>query len=266
MTRRRPATTGPRVALTEQRIVDAAIEIIREFGYDAVSMRSLAARLDTGQASLYAHVHGKSDLDRLIVTRVLLESPAVAPDPADWREFFAAQVRDWLGTLSRYPGLAQAVFASLPQEPDVLARADQRLAVLRALGLDAHQAAAADALFGVFIAGRSLEDATISRRIAESGLTPDAWWAQAAGSADEVPAELPNLREMLAMLGPDLRSWVSQEAVQIILDGVQARYLQPPRPGTAGSSGPARQPPVITGRPERDAPQPSPVIGRSVGG
>lgn len=225
MTRRRPAADGPRPRLTEERIVDAAIEIIRDVGYDAVSMRSVAARLDTGQASLYVHVRNKSELDRLIVTRVIRETAVTEPAPTDWRELLAGQVEAWIEAMSRYPGLAQAAFASLPDAPDVLAPSEARLAVLRNLGLDVRQALVSHVLLGIFASGRSLEDHAIARRIADSGMTDDAWWAFAAASADTAPPELPYLREGLALLSADFRAWVSGEAVQVILDGIEVRYL-----------------------------------------
>ena len=43
----------PKERLTVERIVDTAMELMAEKGYDAVSMRSIAKALDTGPASLY---------------------------------------------------------------------------------------------------------------------------------------------------------------------------------------------------------------------
>ena len=65
-------------------------------GYDALTMRRLAAELDTGAASLYAHVVNKEDLDELLIG-LCAPGPLPAPDPERWREQVTdvcAQLRD----------------------------------------------------------------------------------------------------------------------------------------------------------------------------
>ena len=73
--------------LTQKRIARAALDIVQESGYAAVSMRAVAQRLDTGQASLYAHVRGKADLDRVMIESVWAELDVPAEDPGanGWR-------------------------------------------------------------------------------------------------------------------------------------------------------------------------------------
>ena len=65
-TRDRPA----KAPLSEQVIVDAALEILRAEGLDAVTMRSVAAELDTGPASLYVYIRGRDELREAILDRV----------------------------------------------------------------------------------------------------------------------------------------------------------------------------------------------------
>src|SRR4051794_26358015 len=48
-------------------IVTVAVEQLRERGYDAVTMRSIAGELGPGPASLYAHVANRAELDQLVV-------------------------------------------------------------------------------------------------------------------------------------------------------------------------------------------------------
>ncbi|MFP3758315.1 TetR family transcriptional regulator, partial [Cupriavidus sp. SIMBA_020] len=49
-------------ALTQQRIVEAAIEILDQDGEDALTFRALAAHLATGSGALYWHVADKQTL------------------------------------------------------------------------------------------------------------------------------------------------------------------------------------------------------------
>jgi len=61
-----------RTPLTQEAIVAAALRILESEGYDALSMRRVAADLGTGAASLYAHVANKDELLKLCIDRVIL--------------------------------------------------------------------------------------------------------------------------------------------------------------------------------------------------
>src|SRR6478736_6381872 len=81
-----PGPAVPKERLTVERIVDAAMALMAEQGYDAVSMRSLAKALDTGPASLYAHVANREELDQLVLDRIIADFEVPAPDPERWME------------------------------------------------------------------------------------------------------------------------------------------------------------------------------------
>ena len=83
----------PKERLTTERIVDAAMELMKRDGYDAVSMRSLAKALDTGPASLYQHVANRDELDQLVIDRIARRLEIPEPDPDRW----ADQLKDEIG-------------------------------------------------------------------------------------------------------------------------------------------------------------------------
>ena len=56
-----------KVPITVGRIVDAALQLVEAEGFDALTMRRVAAALQTGPASLYAHVRDKAELDDLMI-------------------------------------------------------------------------------------------------------------------------------------------------------------------------------------------------------
>ncbi|WP_238008376.1 TetR/AcrR family transcriptional regulator [Dactylosporangium sp. AC04546] len=109
------ARTRPR-GLDLTAITRAAIAIADEEGLDAVSMRKIANRIDSGTMSLYRHVNGKEDLVELMYDSVLGEllhdldlSPA-----GDWRADLARLARanralhhrhPWVGDLGSRPSL-----------------------------------------------------------------------------------------------------------------------------------------------------------------
>src|SRR5256886_15449091 len=61
--------------LTRDRLVAAALELINEDGLDALSMRSLANRLQAKAASLYWHVRDRREPVRITAESTLGSSP-----------------------------------------------------------------------------------------------------------------------------------------------------------------------------------------------
>src|ERR1700712_1502826 len=110
---RTPRKAAPaRVPISQDLIVDTAIRVLDGESLEAVSMRRVAQELDTGPASLYAHVANKKELLDLMYDRVVgeIELPTT-PDPARWRE----QARDLLlamhRTLSAHSDVAAVALA-----------------------------------------------------------------------------------------------------------------------------------------------------------
>jgi AcrR family transcriptional regulator len=208
--------------LTQERIARAALDLVHESGYGAVSMRAVAERLHTGQASLYAHVRGKADLDRIMVESAWAELGV--PPEGSWRERLAWSAAALQELYGRYPGLAVAAFASLPRSEQLADRMENRLAVLQSEGLDLRQAQAADLAVGLLASARAIEDAMIAERITESGLTPEEWWARARASVTSDTGARPLMAELSSYLNPADRAWMTAELLQLVLDGIQARY------------------------------------------
>jgi AcrR family transcriptional regulator len=218
---RRSAPHG-RQALTAERIARAALAIVEESGYATVSMRAVAERLDTGQASLYAHVRGKADLDRVMIEQAWADFQFSTHE--SWRERLAADAAGIRQLYARYPGLALASFASLPRR--YAEELEQRLELLVAAGLTVRQAQAADLATGLLATVRAIEDAVIVERIAESGMDAEQWWQYARGSLGADTDAHPLSAESSSYLTPEHREWMSLELVELVLDGIEARYLR----------------------------------------
>jgi len=216
--------------LTQERIARAALDIAHESGYAAVNMRAVAERLDTGQASLYAHVRGKADLDRVMIESAWAELGAEAA--GSWRDQLAADAAAMLELYSRYPGLAVAAFASLPRSETLSERLEARLGVLSSAGLDPRQAQAAELAVGLIASARAIEDAVIAERIAESGLTAEQWWERVREVVALDSEDRPLTGEMVRYLNPEDRAWLTTELVELVLDGIQARYGVRPSDGS----------------------------------
>ena len=140
----RPRSTRDRPAkapLSEDAIIDAALAITRAEGLDAVTMRRVAAELDTGAASLYVYVHNRDELLRAMMDRVAGAVPRVTPDPESWREQAHDLMRDFRDALEAHPGLASVLTGEPPTTENALAGAESLLGILLAGGIASQDAA-----------------------------------------------------------------------------------------------------------------------------
>jgi len=129
-------------ALTRQGIVDAAVRVMHADGLDKVTMRRLAAELDTGAASLYVYVRDAAELRAAVLDELLAEvdlSPVAAE--GDWRVRLSAVLRSYLGVLLTYPPLAHSALLTRPSGPRYLDLLEALLSVLHQAGIDDRRAA-----------------------------------------------------------------------------------------------------------------------------
>jgi AcrR family transcriptional regulator len=146
--------------ITIERIVQSALALVEAEGFDALTMRRVAAMLETGPASLYAHVQDKAELDDLLIGELCARVILPAPNPTQWM----SQLKDVCGQLRdlylRYPGVSRAAFAVVPRNLNTLRVSEGMLAILLAGGAAPQQAAwAIDAVFlyvGAYCLERSL--------------------------------------------------------------------------------------------------------------
>ncbi|HZZ47806.1 MAG TPA: TetR/AcrR family transcriptional regulator [Pseudonocardia sp.] len=155
--------------ITADRVVDTALDIVAAEGYDALTMRRVAAALDTGVASLYAHVVNKADLDELLIGRICTGVALPEPDPATWRD----QIRDVCAQLRdqylKYPGISRAALAMAPTNLDTMRVGEGMLAIVLAGGVAPRVAAWATDAMALYVAGYSLEVSIVRVRSAHDG-------------------------------------------------------------------------------------------------
>jgi AcrR family transcriptional regulator len=192
-TRDRPA----KAPLSVEAIVDAGLRVLRAEGIEAVSMRRVAAELDTGPASLYVYVHNRQDLLNKMFDAVVGEVDlGDEPDPKRWREQLEELLMRIRDAMDRYPGIARVPLANIPTGPNAMRGADRMLGLLRAGGVDNRSAAWFVDVVALYVNAASFER---SIYVAE-GTTPE--------EQDEVldafqrvdPEQYPNMAALAADL------------------------------------------------------------------
>jgi AcrR family transcriptional regulator len=136
-TRDRPA----KAPLSEASIVEAALEVCRADGIEAVTMRRVAAELDTGAASLYVYVRNRDELVAKMGDRVASAIPLETPDPADWREQIYRSLHRVLDAMQAHPGLAGSTLAHVPHSDPPFDFMENLLGLLVAGGVTRQDAA-----------------------------------------------------------------------------------------------------------------------------
>lgn len=140
--RERPA----KPALSRRAIVDAARTLLAEEGLERVTMRRIAAALDTGAASLYVYVRNAEELHAAVLDE-LLADVALPGGQGSWRERLVELLMSYTEVLYAHPSLARMAVTTRPSGPHSLHLFETLLGLLREGGVPVRDAAwAADLL------------------------------------------------------------------------------------------------------------------------
>jgi AcrR family transcriptional regulator len=218
-TRDRPA----KAPLSEKAIVDAALAILKSEGLEAVTMRRVAAALDTGAMSLYVYVSGREGLLQAMLDRVTATIELEPPDPSRWRAQLHSLLRRLHQALLAHPGMAALTLADPPTTETVLLLAENLLGVLLAGGLDPQDSAwACDILVLLVTAVASEDDVRRARGRGDDGDREhvDEMYATLAGlPPDRFPLIAAHAAQMVAGDGDERFRF----AIDVVVDGVLAR-------------------------------------------
>ena len=129
-----------RPPLTRQRVVAEALTVIAQDGAQALTMRSLAARLGVVPGALYHHVRNKQQLHDLVLDGVLAEVDGHLDPALPWTEQLKLLAHRLRAVLDDHPGVAALLKTRDPLGPHSLALAEAFLAPLQAAGFGDREA------------------------------------------------------------------------------------------------------------------------------
>ncbi len=127
--------------LSRERIIDEALRLLAREGAEGMSLRKVAAALETGPASLYAYVDDLDSLRALVLDRALA---AVETRPAtrkDWKAALKFVLTSYTQVLMGTPGLAGLGLTSIAVGPNSLRIIEAMLDALAKGGVDRTSAA-----------------------------------------------------------------------------------------------------------------------------
>jgi AcrR family transcriptional regulator len=219
--KRRGPSGGRKKPITVEAIIDTAFGIVASEGYEALTMRRVATALETGPASLYAHVVNKDDLDELLLGRLYAQIELPEPDPGTWRQQITcvyAQMRD---QYSRYPGISRAALAIVPTNLETMRINEGMFAIVLAGGVDPQTAAWAIDALTLYVNAYCLETSLRENQVArDSGswvVSRDELLRRFAALPDTFPQTKRYAAELTSGTGHDRFDFT----INLILDGLQ---------------------------------------------
>jgi AcrR family transcriptional regulator len=216
--RERPA----KPALTRDGIIDAALTILEEEGLGRVTMRRIAAALDTGPASLYVYVRDTEDLHAQILDALLGRiAPTALKGP--WRERLHAVLTGYAHVLFEHPEIARMSMTTHPAGPHYLSLVESILELLGEGEVpDAAAAWAVDLLLS-----------TVTANAVEHGSTGSTDEDDLATIAATIATASSNKYARIVRLGDELVSGTGIERFSWALDVLINGIIATPR-GNAG--------------------------------
>lgn len=218
--------------LSADRIVEVAVDQMRERGYDAVTMRSIAKELGTGPASLYAHVANRAELDQLVVGWVCGQWQIPDPDPERWDDQLRDCLKDMLGIYRANPGVARCTLGMIPLQPSLLVTVERLIALLKAGHVPDQYCAWFADVSALYVASVAVEEDIWRERhrgqcadesAAAEHLDEDAAIGQVRQVFESLPAEhFPLLRSMAATMTTGTADERFGFGVDLLVGGLKA--------------------------------------------
>lgn len=212
-TRDRPA----KAPLSEDAVIDAALAILRSEGLEAVSMRRVAAALDTGAASLYVYVSGRDGLLQAMHERITAAIELEVPDPARWRAQLHSLLERMRRALIAHPGIASTAMADPPKTEANLLLLENLLALLLCSGIDPQDAAWTADILAMLVTYAAIEHEV--RRPAEAELANEFYKNFARLPTEKFPLITTHAAQLVAGTSDERFRF----AVEVVVDGMLAR-------------------------------------------
>ncbi len=156
----RVGSAAPRLPLSRQRVLSAAMVLADAGGIDSLSMRRLGEAVGVEAMSLYNHVANKSDLldgmTDLVFTEIELPSAGGA-----WRAAMRLRAISARQALSRHPWAITLMQSRMVPGPATLRHHDVVIGTLREAGFSVALAAHAFSALDSYIYGFALQEASL---------------------------------------------------------------------------------------------------------
>ncbi|HEX4252590.1 MAG TPA: TetR/AcrR family transcriptional regulator [Pseudonocardia sp.] len=220
--RARPA----KAPLSRDGIVATGLDLLGEQGLPGLSLRKIAAALDTGPASLYAYVANLEELRALVLDKALGDVAHGVGQGREWRPRLKAILTSYVEVLLAKPGLAPLATTTIASGPNAMRLTESLLEALIGGGVDPAAAAWGVDLLLLQVTGIAAEQ---SARRSQGDVMGRVAKAYAEAPAHELPLVHALHKELFSGPGSSRFGW----ALDVLITGI----TQAPRPPTGSEPG-----------------------------
>ena len=135
-----PRRRGPAPRYSRDQLVDAALAVVEADGFGALSLRSVARRLEVGPMTLYTYVDSSDELAALVVNRLVEEAVRGLRWPRTWRGVLRLYAKRLDALIVAHPAMIEAYGRDLVHGETTTRVAKELLDRLVADGLTPEQA------------------------------------------------------------------------------------------------------------------------------
>jgi AcrR family transcriptional regulator len=194
----RPQRRRDQPALSRAQIVTAALELLDSAGLDALSMRTLGARLGAGATSLYRHVANKDELLELVVDEVYGEIEVPAVQHGDWRRAVTTCAESARAVLLRHAWIASVLGQTGLSYlgPNVMRLNEQMLALFETAGFSLAEADPALSAVMAYVIGTATTEAAWLTTVDRSGRSEQECVDQLRSALTEATKPYPRLHTL----------------------------------------------------------------------
>ena len=216
------------MALTQEKVVQSAVDLLARTGLEALTLRKLAGELGVSAPTLYWHVRSKRQLlDLMAGALVERAGRSTAPAPGQpWWEWLAEQARRQWRVLTSHRDAALVVAGNRPTDA-ALPAIERIVASLVAVGFPPEEALRTILSIGNYVIGCAVEHQ------AEAAREPD---PERDARLLERATELPNLRAALASPdapGPAADDASFEHGLALLISGVRSSHAALTAAGTS---------------------------------
>jgi AcrR family transcriptional regulator len=232
----RPEPAARRPRFSREQIAAAALAIADADGFEAVTMRRIAAALGAGTMSLYRYIETKDDLLALLDDAILGKAIVPGTLPADWHEALALVARRSREAYLSHPWAVAALQGraapGAPAGPNGLRHFEQSLAAVAGAPLNLRARLDLLGIVDDYVYGHLLRAAEITARAADRTAAADPAATLEFVQASLESGDLPQLAALaadpdaaLSAADPDELDARFELGLKLIIDGA-ARGLQ----------------------------------------
>lgn len=199
-------------ALSRERVLRAALDLVDREGVEALTMRRLGRELGVEAMSLYGYVESKQDLIEGVVEQVFNEMPLITPSPGPWQEKLRIHAAAYREVLLRHPNTVRLVAGRPLLTEGTMAFVDSALAELCGIGLDVELADMVLSVVARYTIGHVAEEVGHAQRL-------DAGWVWPGREVD--PERFPSLAALWRNGPPPQPDEVFSFGFDFILTGIE---------------------------------------------